>query len=52
MKELKFISFVIVKIKSLHQFDTEIMNADVNVKINVEVINKKISVCFFVVFAN
>jgi hypothetical protein len=52
IKELRFISSVIVKTKSLHQFNTEVENAKVNVRINVEKANEKISACFFAVFAD
>jgi len=52
MKELRFISSIIIKIKSSRQFDAEIMNADVNVRVKIEVTDEKISAYFFTAFAN
>jgi len=52
MKEPKFMFSIIIEIRSSHQFDTEIMNADVDIKINVKVANEKTSAYFFAVFAN
>jgi len=36
IKESRFISSIIIETKLLHQFDTEVKNAEVDVKINVK----------------
>jgi len=52
MKELRFISSVIIEIRSSHQFDAEVLSADVDVKVKVEVADEKTLVYFFTAFAN
>jgi len=52
IKELRFISSVVIETKSLHQFDAEVKNAEVNVRINVKKADEEISAHFFTVFAN
>jgi len=52
IRKLRFISSIIVKTKSLCQFDAKVENAEVNVKVNVKEANKKTSAHFFAVFAN
>jgi delta 1-pyrroline-5-carboxylate dehydrogenase len=41
IRKSRFISFVIIEIKSLHQFDAEVVSAEVNIKVNVEKVNKE-----------
>jgi len=52
IKELKFISSAVIETKSLHQFDTEVENAKVNVKINIKKADEETSAHFFAVFAD
>jgi len=52
IRKLRFISSVVVKTKSLHQFNAKVENAKVDIKINVEKANKEISTHFFIVFAD
>jgi len=47
-----FIFSVIIETKSLHQFDAEVMNAEVNVKVNVEKVNEETLTHFFIIFAD
>jgi len=52
MRELRFISSVIIEIKSLCQFDAEIMSANVDVNIEIKVADEKTSACFFAAFTD
>jgi len=52
IRESRFISSVIIETKSLHQFNADVENAEVDVRINVKKVDEKISAHFFTVFAN
>jgi len=52
IRELKFISSIIIKTKLLCQFDAEVESAEVDVKINVEKADEETSAYFFAVFVN
>ena len=52
VKKSRFISSVVVETKSLCQFNAEVENAEVHVKIDVKEADKETSACFFTVFAD